>query len=151
MTTKETVRRIYPRSGGIAPTTAPTHVFTGWICFNGVYTNAYRIKLEAARPAANAWACNNLVIRALPLVPPKICMIQVFSVKWYLKKVPFFVTSLANIAVPAKPMKDAQVAAWDIVMRPEGSGLSIVLFILASFSFSNTLRHHKSSFNKDLK
>ena len=50
----------YPRSGGMAPTTAPTHVFTGCICFNGVYTNAYRIRLEAASPAAKPLACRNL-------------------------------------------------------------------------------------------
>lgn len=47
-------------------------------------------------------------------------------------------TLLANKAVPAKPTVDAQVTAWGIVMRSEGSGLSLVLFILASFLISNT-------------
>lgn len=32
--------RNYPRRGGIATTIAPTQVFTGCICFSGVYTNA---------------------------------------------------------------------------------------------------------------
>jgi hypothetical protein len=31
----------YPIIGGIAPTTAPTHVFNQCTCFKGVYTNAY--------------------------------------------------------------------------------------------------------------
>ena len=50
----------YPRSGGMAPTTAPTHVLTGCICFNGVYTNAYRMRLDAASPAAKPLACTDL-------------------------------------------------------------------------------------------
>ena len=44
----------------MAPTTAPTHVLTGCICFSGVYTNAYRTRLEAASPAAKPLACTNL-------------------------------------------------------------------------------------------
>ena len=31
----------YPIIGGIAPTTAPTHVFNQCTCFKGVYTHAY--------------------------------------------------------------------------------------------------------------
>lgn len=50
----------------------------------------------------------------------------------------YLVTLLANKAVPAKPTEDAQVTAWGMVMRPEGRGLSLVLFILASFFISNT-------------
>jgi hypothetical protein len=44
----------------MAPTIAPTHLLTGCICFNGVYTNAYRTRLEAASPAAKPLACTNL-------------------------------------------------------------------------------------------
>lgn len=50
----------------------------------------------------------------------------------------YVATLLANIAVPARPTEVAQVTAWGIVMRPEGSGLCIVLFILASLFFSKT-------------
>lgn len=59
----------YPRRGGIAPTTAPTQVFTGCICFRGVYTNAYRNRLEAASPAAIILACKNLAVGVSTLVP----------------------------------------------------------------------------------
>jgi hypothetical protein len=92
----------YPRSGGMAPTTAPTHVFTGCICFNGVYTNAYRIRLEAASPAAKPLAFQ------------------------------------ANKAVPATPTLVAHMAACAGLMRPDGRGRRMVLFILASFFISNT-------------
>lgn len=44
----------------------------------------------------------------------------------------------AKIAVPATPTEEAQVTAWCILRRPEGSGLLIVLFILASLFISNT-------------
>jgi hypothetical protein len=53
----------------MAPTTAPTHVLTGCICFNGVYTNAYRIRLDAASPAAKPLACTDLAKILQYLVP----------------------------------------------------------------------------------
>jgi hypothetical protein len=54
-------------------------------------------------------------------------------------------TLQASIAVPATPTEDAQVRAWGIVMRLEGNGLSLVLFILASLFFSKTYHHERQN------
>lgn len=141
---------IYPKSGGIAPTTAPTHVFTWWICFKGVYKNAYRTRLEAASPAANILVWNNLVINfqckslhskhIKHLIRKPFIVLQVTQEKHTTNNVSkvCFKTCVASRAVPANPTEDAQPIAWGFVIRPEGSGLPLVLFILASLLISNT-------------
>lgn len=47
-------------------------------------------------------------------------------------------TFQANKAVPAAPILVAHMAACAGLMRPEGNGRLIVLFILASFFISKT-------------
>lgn len=54
-------------------------------------------------------------------------------------------TSQASRVVPAKPIVDAHITAWGLVIRPDGSGLSLVLFIIASFLTSNTWGPKKSN------
>lgn len=75
----------YPRRGGIAPTTAPTQVFMGCICFRGVYTNAYRTRLETARLAAIILACENLVRKVERSITPFIIHPKKYNIKKILK------------------------------------------------------------------
>lgn len=134
----------YPRSGGMAPTIAPTHVLTGCICFNGVYTNAYRTRLEAASPAAKPLACTNLA--NFFHVSSSVSFLQNSaaenakkkSIIYYTKHREKARTFQANKAVPAAPTLIAHMAACAGLRRPDGRGRRIVLFILASFFISNT-------------
>ena len=53
-----------PMSGGMAPTTAPTQVFTTLICFSGVYTATYSAMLAAPSAAVVGLACNSAASRS---------------------------------------------------------------------------------------
>jgi len=55
------VAAVQPMRGGMAPTTAPTHVFEMLTTLRGVYTAAYSAMLAAPNPAVKPFVCRENV------------------------------------------------------------------------------------------
>ena len=67
---------VQPITGGMAPTTAPTHVLSGVCCFIGVYASVYRPRVAAPSVAVTQFVPSASVARPAtpaPLAQPTAC------------------------------------------------------------------------------
>jgi hypothetical protein len=116
-------------------------------CINRVYLLQWRIhkcvqnKIRSCKPSCQAISLHKPCQFFVCLVPVSTSQLSAFQTKveyTSIKCKEKARTFQASKAVPATPTLVAHMAACAGLMRPDGRGRRIVLFILASFFISNT-------------
>jgi hypothetical protein len=132
-----------PMSGGMAPTTAPTHVFATLTTFSGVYTAAYSPMFAAPSAAVVPFACarHQYFSRAVTVKTERTRQVihktarRIFGCSC---RVQAHRTLKARMETPPTPMTPANTSACLRDSRPSGSGRRFVLSINESFATSYT-------------